>query len=127
MPPPQVALPEVRNGHVQWDGVQITPGGTPDLPRGAGGSHYYAARNTDSNALRIGSDEEKLLFYRGVANFPVPLSARVTGENSVELSNTGDDPLALAVLFENRGGAHRIPHPPRRARTDRCRGPGAHG
>jgi hypothetical protein len=78
------------------------------LPQGGGASHYYAARNTDSDLVRIGQQQEKLLFYRGIANFSVPLSARVTGDSSLELRNTGDDPLALAVLFENRGGRSAI-------------------
>jgi hypothetical protein len=103
-PGPQLNLPPVRNGHIEWDALEIMPGAKPSLPRGAGGSHYYAARNTDSDPVRIGQDQEKLLFYRGIANFPVPLSAHFTGESSLELRNTGGDPLALAVLFENRGG-----------------------
>jgi len=42
----------------------------------------------------------------------VPLSARFTGDSSLELRNAGEDPLALAVLFENRGGhiGYRVLH-----------------
>ena len=103
-PGPQLNLPPVRSGHIEWDALEIAPGAKPSLPQGAGGSHYYAARNTDSDPVRIGQDQEKLLFYRGIANFSVPLSARFTGGSSLQLRNTGVDPLALAVLFENRGG-----------------------
>jgi hypothetical protein len=83
--------------------VEIDPEATPSLPGSSGRSHYYTARHTDSNPIRVGRADEKMLFYRGVANFSVPLSARVAG-NGVELRNTGEDPLALAVLFENRDG-----------------------
>jgi len=111
-PGPQLNLPPVRNGHIEWNGLEITPGAQPSLPQGAGASHYYAARNTDSDAVRIGQDQEKLLFYRGIANFSVPLSARFTGDSSLQLRNAGDSPLALAVLFENRGGhiGYRVMH-----------------
>jgi hypothetical protein len=100
----QLNLPPVRNGHIEWNSVEITPGENASLPETGGASHYFAARNTDSDLLRVGQQRERLLFYRGVANFAVPLSARVTGESAVELRHTGADPLALAVLFENRGG-----------------------
>ena len=62
--------------------------------------------------MRIGQQAEKLLFYRGVANFGVPLSIQLTGDRSLELRNTADDPLALAVLFENRSGkiGYRVLH-----------------
>jgi hypothetical protein len=106
-PRPQATLPPVRDGHIEWNSLQIAPGETADLPHSNGASHYYAARNADANLLRIGDQQEKLLFYRGIANFSVPLSARIAGENAVELRNTGDDPLALAVLFENRRGQLR--------------------
>src|ERR1035441_8477890 len=97
-PGPQVGLPPVGRGHIEWSPLTITPGEKPALPHGAGASHYYAARNTDSDPVRIGQDNEKFLFYRGIANFEVPLSARVIGANSVELRTASDEPMALAVL-----------------------------
>jgi hypothetical protein len=100
----QLNLPAVRNGHIEWNSVEIAPGENAALPHSDGASHYFAARGTDSDLIRIGRQQEKLLFYRGVANFSVPLSARFTGERSMEIRNTGGDPLAFAVVFENRGG-----------------------
>jgi len=110
-PGPQLNIPPVHNGRIEWNSVEIEPGEKPVLPHSDGASHYFAARNTDSDALRIGQQQEKLLFYRGIANFGVPLSAQVTS-SSVELHNTGADPLALAVLFENRDGkiGYRVLH-----------------
>ena len=105
-------MPAVENGHIEWDQLEIVPGDTPAFPKGEGPSPYYAARETDSDPVRIGSMQEKLVFYRGIANFPVPLSARVSGDGSVEVRNTGSAPLPLAVLFENRGGrvGYRMVH-----------------
>jgi hypothetical protein len=104
LPAPQVTLPPVRAGHIEWNSLEIVPDLKTVLPRTGGASHYFAARDTDSNRVRIGQHEEQFLFYRGVANFAVPMSARVTAKGWVEVSNTGDDPLALTVLFENSGG-----------------------
>lgn len=103
-PGPQLNLPPVRAGHIEWNSLDVLPDRKSGLPRAGGPSHYFAARDTDSNRVRIGEQQEQFLFYRGVANFAVPLSARVTGQSSLEVTNTGDYPLALAVLFENRGG-----------------------
>lgn len=96
-------FPPVRDGRIEWDNVEITPGETPAIPKGAGASHYYAARNTDSAPIRIGDQYEKMIFYRGVADFSGPLRARMTGEGKVELS-ADHGPLPPAILFENRGG-----------------------
>lgn len=97
-------MPKVENGHIAWDPLEITPGDKPWLAKGSGPSPYYAARETDSDPVRIGTDQEKLLFYRGIGNFAVPLSARVGADGSVVLRNTEAESLSLAVLFENRGG-----------------------
>jgi hypothetical protein len=111
-PEPDKTLPAVAQGHIEWNSLEITPGENPVLPQGAGASHYYAARNTDADPIRISLQQEKMIFYRGIANFPVSMSARVTGEGTVELRNTSDEALAVAILFENRGGraGYRVMH-----------------
>ena len=103
-PEPSTSLPLIENGHIEWNSLEITPGEKPDLPTGVGASHYYAARNTDADPVRIGRQQEKLLFYRGIANFNVPMSARFTGDGGIEVGSTGDETLFHAILFENRGG-----------------------
>jgi len=103
-PEPDEAMPPVENGHIHWGPLEVTPGAKPWLAKGAGASPYYAARETDSDPVSVDNDQEKFLFYRGIANFPVPVSARVGSDGLVDLRNTGDETLPLAILFENRGG-----------------------
>ena len=91
-------------GHIEWNQVVVSPGSPATGPIGAGASHYYAARNTDSHPIAVSGQSEKLIFYRGIANFPVPLWARVLDDTRIELRNTGDRALPLTILFENRGG-----------------------
>ncbi len=98
------ALPPVSQGHIDWNRVEVWPGAQASVPTGEGASHYYAARNTDSQPIYVSGQPEKLLFYRGIANFPVPLWAKVLDDTKIELRNTGDRNLPLAILFENRGG-----------------------
>jgi len=97
-------MPQVEKGHIEWNDFDVTPGEKLWLAKGTGPSPYYAARETDSDPVRVGSDQEKMLFYRGIANFDVPVTARAWVGNSVDIGNTGADAIKLAILFENRGG-----------------------
>lgn len=98
------AVSPYAGGEIRWDGVQVLPGATPALPASKGSSHYYAARETDSAPLRIGTQWEKLIFYRGVGDFSVPLRPVFTAEGRVQITNLSPEPVPLAILFENRAG-----------------------
>src|SRR5213075_1743224 len=85
-----------------------------EMPAGASGNHYFAARETDAAFLRVKSpanagpaiEQEKFLFYRGVANFKTPLQVTFSSGNDTNLflSNTGTDELRhLFVLAVRRG------------------------
>lgn len=91
-------------GEIRWDRVEVLPGQTPAFPTGKGASHYYAARQTDSAPLRIGTEWEKLIFYRGVGDFPVPLRPVFTPEGNVQVTSIIPEPVPLAILFENQDG-----------------------
>jgi hypothetical protein len=93
-----------RGGQISWQKVELLPGANLELPTGTGASHYYAARQTDAAPLRIGQQREKLIFYRGIGDFQVPLLPRFTSDGKVEIRNSGNEPIAAAILFENRGG-----------------------
>lgn len=88
---------------IDWPYVEIAPGRQVTFPQGNGTSHYYAARATDAAPVRVGGNDEKFLFYRGVASFPVPISAALT-EEGVKLTNLGTDPIPGVILLENRAG-----------------------
>ena len=92
------------NGEIRWDSVEVLPGQTPNLPTSKAPSHYFAARETDSAPLRVGSQWEKLIFYRGVGEFDVPIQPVFTPEGRLKIQNTGADTIPLMILFENRGG-----------------------
>ena len=92
------------DGNIEWNHVEVLPDTSPALPDSAGGSHYYAARKTDSAPLQVGDEAEKLLFYRGIADFDVPVQARFLPDGKLELRNTAHDPIEFAILFESRQG-----------------------
>lgn len=94
---------------IDWGRVRITPGAALHLPIENTESHYYPARETDAAPVQIaGSDgqpaqQEKFLFYRGVASFNLPLSVRLDG-GKVLLENLERNEIANLIIFENRGG-----------------------
>jgi hypothetical protein len=94
----------VQPGHLTWDSVQLLPGEHPQLPTAKGDSRYFAARNTDSTPLEIGAQAEKMIFYRGVGGFAVPLRPKFTADGKIEIRNVSENRIPIVILFENRNG-----------------------
>jgi hypothetical protein len=96
----------VSNG-IRWTRVELFPGEHPAFPAEQRESHYYPARDTDAAPVRASHasnpEWEKFLFYRGIANFDVPLRVGLCSD-SVQVSGTGHQGIAQVILFENRGG-----------------------
>jgi hypothetical protein len=95
---------QFHNGKIRWDSVEVLPGANLDFPASNGESHYFYARNTDSAPLRVADQQEKLLFYRGIGGFQVPVRPKFLGDGRLEIRNAGPDPIPLAIVFENRAG-----------------------
>jgi hypothetical protein len=95
------------DGSIEWDAVTVAPGLRADFPAEGRDSHYYAARQTSATALRVktasGEQREKFLFYRGVAAFDVPISARLTAGGKVVVENHTEQGIPNVILFERRG------------------------
>jgi hypothetical protein len=97
---------------LDWGKFKVLPAdATGPLPREAGDSHYYPARETDASLVRVWNrfaareeyQLEKFLFYRGVGTFDLPIRATLEGRR-VTVERLGPDPLPAAILFENSGG-----------------------
>jgi hypothetical protein len=98
------SAPESR---IDWTGVRVLPAKDDSLaallPTDKSGSHYFAARATDSGYVRAGAADqadtqhEKFLFYRGVGNFTVPLLVNAKSERQLTLNNMS--PERLTHLF----------------------------
>src|SRR5436309_2096295 len=89
------ALPDTD----EWKNVWVAPGATASYPIDETPSHYYAARRTGSAPLQVmGSQFEKFLFYRGIASFTPPVSAKPGPDGKIEVANLGDDVIPDIVL-----------------------------
>lgn len=95
------------DGSISWDAVAVTPGLRADFPADSRANHYYAARQTASTPILVktprGEQREKFLFYRGVANFAVPVTTRLTNGGQVLIENQGKEEIPAVILFERRG------------------------
>jgi hypothetical protein len=92
---------------INWGRFTVLPNAKMPLPVEPRDSHYYPARETDANILRICGtrqiEHEKFLFYRGVGNFNPPMNVRLEGDK-LWLKNLQDLEVRQAVIFENRNG-----------------------
>src|SRR5262249_40442320 len=96
------------SGTITWNDVKIRPNTAAKLPTGSSPSHYYAARNTDAVPLESGSQSEKFLFYRGLGNFDVPISAFIEPDGGIRVKSPGGEVIPKLIYFENRGGHIRF-------------------
>jgi hypothetical protein len=97
-----------QDGSIAWDSVAVNPIFRADFPRESGDSRYYAARNTSATPVRVkapkGDQQERFLFYRGVSDFPQPVSAILTPDGKKLLvKNLGLEEIPNVVWFERRG------------------------
>ncbi|HMG74332.1 MAG TPA: hypothetical protein VK582_12595 [Pyrinomonadaceae bacterium] len=103
---PQARL--VRTG-INWGRFKVMPGASLSLPADYSPSHYFAARETDSDPVQVCStdgkpaQQEKFLFYRGVGTFDLPLAVKLDGDKLL-LKNLSPNKIERLIIFENRGG-----------------------
>ncbi len=92
---------------IAWGQIRILPKAEMSFPTEKGDSHYYPARETDANPIRVcggkNPEHEKFLFYRGVGTFDLPLKVTQSGDK-ITVRNVGKEQIDQVVLFENRGG-----------------------
>jgi hypothetical protein len=115
--------PVVSDSLIEWQGVTILPRNTAEASAASlirtrddpQTDHYYSARATDANLLRVssasarkGTEYERDLFYRGLANLPGPLTATVDpNETQLTLVTSGKESLNKLFVVTIRKGLMR--------------------
>jgi hypothetical protein len=113
---------------IEWSKVQILPGSKAAFPDEKRPSHYYAARATDAAPIQVippatqviqangeglpKPQDEKFLFYRGVAHFPSPMMARATSDQTVIMQNLLDQPLHHIFVIDQRNNDYAFSYHP---------------
>lgn len=108
--------PPVTNSIIHWENFEVLPAGqnaalAKQLPTSAKPSHYFAARTADAAFVRVASMErtnpapeiEKFLFYRGVGNFPTPLTVTMNEHGAITVTNSSSEPLKHLFAIAIRG------------------------
>jgi len=102
-----------KESYAKWGHMGILPEKKnsemgQSLPQDPSGSHYFAARMTDSDylsssvAANCSTEHEKFIFYRGVGNFETPLRVMMTSENTAILVNTGHEAIGHLFVLQLR-------------------------
>lgn len=99
---------EQRIGWIKWDATVLAPGdqsaysSNPNFET----PQWIRPRATKSNLIRtfsgINSETEKFLFYRGIANFEVPLKVELNTSGDLVLTNNGNQPLDYVLVYEKK-------------------------
>jgi hypothetical protein len=106
----------VKESVIHWPDLKVLPTSSHAkiaklLPTDSSGSHYFAARETDSAFVQVpslsptnsGHEFEKFLFYRGVGNFVTPLNVSMKSEGAITVVNTGKEPLSHLFILRVTG------------------------
>ncbi|MFZ4713197.1 MAG: hypothetical protein ACOYL6_05785 [Bacteriovoracaceae bacterium] len=97
-------LEEFNNGFMQWDVTLKDPSETSLYPRTSDNSIWNPARLTSANTIQTsvnGTEEERFIFYRGLADFKVPLQIKMKNKSATELlvTLTNNSDQAVPALF----------------------------
>lgn len=101
---------------LEWKGIEVLPGEKLRLLNEKQESRYYAARETDSCPLRVTThkedgthtENEQLLFYRGVGDFEMPLSVQAQGEGKFTVNWSGPQLADECLLIQVKAGKIRF-------------------
>lgn len=120
--PNTMAAAHTRQFLIEWNGVRILPRDTREMTlarlirsNAGDGDHYYIARDTDANFLRVsssmarkGPEHERDLFYRGLGYFQAPLAVGIDAdEQQLSLSARAAGQIEGAFLVSIRQGMMR--------------------
>jgi hypothetical protein len=111
--PENAALDFARpvHGFMEWQANILAPDSRRKPTETTDSHTWNTPRQTDANFVEIPAQAEieKFIFYRGVANFLPPISAKYVN-HKLTISNTGKNDLSFVFVYYNTG--HGTPWSP---------------
>jgi hypothetical protein len=116
------AAPHTRQFLIEWNRIKILARDTQEMslaklirdPQAGHGDHYYVARETDANFLRVASldartpiEFERDLFYRGLGYFQAPLNVSMDSTGLLSLTARAAERISGMFVIEIRGDTMR--------------------
>lgn len=116
------AAPYTRQFLIEWNRVKILARDTQEMslaalirdPQAGHGDHYYVARETDANFLRVAAPNartpiefERDLFYRGLGYFQAPLNVAMDSSGLLSLTAREAEQVSGMFLIEIHGDTMR--------------------
>jgi len=92
-----------RTGWIKWNATVLPPNSIANYTDSSGleTPQWIRPRATASNLVQGSNGEiEKFLFYRGIANFDVPIKVEFNTSGKLIITNTGSDKISYAVVYE---------------------------
>ena len=100
----------LKGTSLDWGKIRIVPQATSaKYPKVEGPSHYVHARATDAATVQFSDrptemHEENFLFYRGLGNFYMKVTASAREDDQITLHNSSGGPISIAFLIRSAGG-----------------------
>jgi hypothetical protein len=116
------AAPQTRQFLIEWNRIKILARDTQEMslaklirdPQVGRGDHYYVARETDANFLRVASldartpiEFERDLFYRGLGYFQAPLNVSMDSSGLLSLAAREAERISGMFVIEIHGDTMR--------------------
>jgi hypothetical protein len=117
-----MAAPHTRQFLIEWNRVKILARDTQQIsladlirdPQPGRGDHYYVARETDANFLRVASldartpiEFERDLFYRGLGYFQAPLTVAMDQAGLLSVRAREAEQISGVFLIDIHGDSMR--------------------
>jgi hypothetical protein len=94
-------LGKPMTGSIDWDATVMTPGVKIEYTHSDVPYKWSLPRQTDANLVRSHNGEiEKYLFYRGLANFELPIYVRWLPNNILEVKNSSVWDVPFVYIYD---------------------------
>jgi len=98
---------QARTGWIKWDATVLPPNSTANYTSSEKleTPQWISPRATGSNLVKGSNGEiEKFLFYRGIANFDVPVKVEFNTTGKLVITNTGSEKINYVMVYEKTAG-----------------------